>query len=65
MGAADGIGILLALLDHVAQWSAVVQQARSENRAISAAEIDAFFTADDLSSKTLQDAIAKAKAEGR
>lgn len=61
----SGIDVLLILLDRVAQWSATMQQARAEGRAITAAEVDAFFAADDASAKRLADAIAKAKAEGR
>jgi hypothetical protein len=65
MNAAAGIEILLSLLDRAATWGAVVQKARMENRAITEAEIDAFFAADDAADKRLADAIARAKAEGR
>lgn len=64
MGSAE-VSILLALLDRVTQWGTVIAQARAEGRQISDAEIDAFFAADDAARKRLDDAIAKAKAEGR
>jgi hypothetical protein len=64
MGAAD-VGILLALLDRATQWGSVIAQARAEGRPVSAAEVDAFFAADDAADKRLQEAIAKARAEGR
>jgi hypothetical protein len=64
MGAAE-IQILLTLLDRAASWGTVVAQARAEGRPVSEAEITAFFAADDAADKRLQDAIAKAKAEGR
>lgn len=64
MGTAE-VQILLALLDRATQWGTVIAQARAEGRPVSEAEVDAFFAIDDAAAKRLDDAIAKAKAEGR
>lgn len=65
MGTEAAVGLLLALIDRVAQWSAVVQNARNEGRPVSEAEVDAFVAQAEASDVSLQAAIAKAKAEGR
>ena len=62
---AASVGILITLLDRAAAWGAVIAQAQAEGRAISAAEIESFFEADNVADKRLQDAIARAKVEGR
>lgn len=62
---ANEITILLALLDRASQWAAIVQQARSEGRAVSNKEIDDFMYRAAESDVELQAAIDKARAEGR
>lgn len=62
---AAAVTILLQLLDRATQWGTVIAQARTEGRPVSPAEIDAFFAADDAADKRLQEAIDRAKAEGR
>lgn len=62
MGAAEGIALLLQILDRAAAWGAVVAKAQAEGRDITAEELDAFAAADDLARVSLVDAIAKAKA---
>ena len=65
MGTAEAITLLLAILDRAQTWGAIVQQAQSENRDLTAAEVDGFAASATASEQRLKDAIAKAKAEGR
>ena len=64
MGAAEGIALLLELLDRASAWGAVVQKAQNEKRDLTAAEVDSFSTAAAVSEAKLQAAIDKAKAAG-
>jgi hypothetical protein len=59
------ISIILALLDRAIQWGAVVKKAHDEGRRVSEAEIDAFVAQDNDADQRLQDAITRARAEGR
>lgn len=65
MGAAEGIMLLLGLLDRAVAWGAVVAKAQAEGRDITAAELDTLAAEDDAAKAALDAAIAKAKAEGR
>jgi len=61
MGVETAISLLLALLDRVAAWSALIMKARAENRDITEAELDALATADDAAKAALEKAIADAR----
>ena len=65
MDVATAIGLLLALIDRTAQIGALIAKAQSEGRDITSAELNTLVAADDAAKKELQDAIAKAKSEGR
>lgn len=62
MGAAEGITLLLALIDRAAAWGAIIAKAQAEGRDISQEELSAFAAADDMARTGLVAAIAKAKA---
>ncbi len=65
MGAELVITLLLGLLDRATQITTLIQTARTEGRDITPAELDALVEKDNVARKALDDAIAKAKAEGR
>lgn len=65
MEAAEAVKILLLFLNQASSWGAVMAKAQAEGRPISEAEIDAFYTENDVAMQNLAAAIAKAKAEGR
>ena len=65
MGTAEGIALLLEILDRAATWGAVVQKAQAENRDLTPAEVDGFAASATASEKRLRQAIDKARAEGR
>ncbi len=59
------ISLLLALATHAGEISNLIAKARSENRDITDAELQAVFDADELARAKLTVAIANAKAAGR
>ncbi len=61
----SAVTLLLGLLDRAAALGALIAQARSENRDITAAELDSLRLADDTARDALVKAIADAKAAGR
>lgn len=65
MDVATAIGLLLAVLDRASQIGALIAKAKAENRDITPAELDTLQGVDDAARKALQDAIDKAKSEGR
>ena len=65
MGAEVLVTLLLGVIDRASQISALVSLARSEGRDVTSAELETLRQADDAAKKALDDAIAKAKAEGR
>ena len=65
MEAALAIQLLLGLLDRAAAWGAVIAKAQAEGRDLTEAEVDAFADADSVAQAMQEDAIAKARAEGR
>jgi hypothetical protein len=64
MEVAAAVDILLSIIDHAAQWSAVIQKARSEGRSLTEAEVDGFVAQAAASETNLQAAIDKARAGG-
>jgi hypothetical protein len=65
MGAEVLITLILGLLDRASAIGALLTKARGEGRDVTAAELDALRTADDLARQQLVDAIAVAKAAGK
>lgn len=65
MGVAEGITILLALLDKVTTMGAAISKARAEQRDLTEAEVDSFVAADDTARANLDAAIKAAKARGQ
>jgi hypothetical protein len=65
MEAALAIQLLLALLDRAAAWGAVIAKAQAEGRDLTEEEVDAFADADSVAQAMQENAIAKARAEGR
>lgn len=58
------LSLLIALLNNASSISALIAQAKSENRDITAAELQALFDSDALARAKLVIAIAEAKAAG-
>ncbi|MES1993178.1 MAG: hypothetical protein V4457_06135 [Pseudomonadota bacterium] len=58
------LSLALALLTHAGEISALITKAKSENRDITDAELQAVFDADALARARLTVAIAAAKAAG-
>lgn len=57
--------VLDSLLTRAAAVNAIILAARKEGRDVNEQELDAAVSADDAAKTVLEDAIAKAKAEGR
>jgi hypothetical protein len=55
------VTLLLGLIDRAATISAVIQKARSENRDVTAAELDSLVVEDMVARQKLVNAIAAAK----
>lgn len=62
MNATVLISLLLSLLDRASVIGALISKARSENRDVTSAELDALVATDQLARQALVDAIANAKA---
>jgi hypothetical protein len=60
-----GLELLIQLIDRAAAASAVIKKAHAEGRAVTAAELMQLRAQLDTSLETLDDAIARAEAEGR
>lgn len=59
------LSLLIALLNNASSISALIAQAKSENRDITPAELQALFDTDALARAKLVIAIAEAKAAGK
>lgn len=64
-GILAGIDLLLQLADRFSAVSAVIKQARAEGRDVSSDELAQGRAELDAATSALDEAIAKAKAEGR
>lgn len=60
-----GLELLIQLIDRAAAASAVIKKAHAEGRTVSAAELMQLRAQPDTSLESLDDAIARAEAEGR
>ncbi len=65
MNADLAISLLIALITHASEISALITKAKGENRDITPEELQAIFDADELARAKLTIAIATAKAAGR
>jgi hypothetical protein len=57
--------LVITALTHANELTLLIQTARSENRDVSAAELDGLRAKHEVARNALVEAIAKAKAEGR
>lgn len=60
-----GLDLLIQLIDRTSAASAVIKQARAEGRDVSAADLESIRAQFGEHIEALDDAIARAKAEGR
>lgn len=65
MDPVTAVGVVLALIDKVAQIGGMISKAQAEKRDLTAAEVDAIVAMDDSARQQLVSAIAAAKAAGR
>lgn len=65
MDPVTAVGVVLALVDKIAQIGGVIAKAQAEKRDLTAAEMDAIVAMDDSARQQLVNAIATAKAAGR
>ena len=65
MGTDAALSLVIALLNHASEISALVQQAQAEGRDLNASDWDHILTADELAKANAAAALAKAKSEGR
>jgi hypothetical protein len=60
-----GIELLIQLIDRAAAASSIIKTARAEGRDVTSAELAQLRAEGDASMAALDDAIARAKSEGR
>lgn len=60
-----GLDLLIQLIDRTSAASAVIKQARAEGRDVSASDLESIRAQFGEHIQALDDAIARAKAEGR
>jgi hypothetical protein len=65
MGVAEGINLVLLLLEKATTMAAALSKAHAEGRDLTEAEVDTFVAADDAARDKLNEAIKNARSQGR